>query len=878
MLRKKLERIKENFRIDNKDDIEVWVFYDKSEKVEKISNNGHVYKYRWPHLSRQYNHIVFGDPHDNVDVMLYSFFKDHTEFTSYYVYDACCNNVVLFKSIKYDSVKTLLSKYSSCVRKPIMNKIVVTMTTWRERISNCLPIIKNIIENQTLKPDMLFLNISEEEHLSLPDDLTKYFNNHENCILNIVPGKNTKVFKKVFPILGQIEEDDVILCIDDDIMYPKDYIESRVNDFVRHGCSQPISGHTNCAVSFLRRSMGINPNYGGGALFQKKMLRHYEDWLDDEVLKTNNDDTLYTILEYLNGYVPQDASKYHTRDDLAKNYSYNETSPSKGNLYSTLKYVDVYKSKISKLIGKPYSSSTIVDDILGYYNKKQKIVVTMTSWKQRVHNCGQVIDSVLEQSLTPDQIYVNLSVEEFPNKEDDLPYSLMRRVLGDQRIIINWVPGENTKTYKKVFPILKYLNDDDLIFYMDDDEILPKDILKSRINDFKKHHQPISGTPEFGHKKAYDETLGLDDIVGSTACSLVQAKMLKGFDILSSSDLIHQYNDDTTYVMLCYLNGYKYVKCSDYPCYIDKNLNGGIKTLMDDVALSKEICSNGNNYYKTSCKTLEIIKTTLESKKDIALKTFNPKGVWNVIKPKICVYSNVLNNKLHKKFQKIEFKEPNVDYIMMTDDQSMHTGDIVDGWKILKVSTPYPKVQDNNKYVKWNPWKTIDCKKYDYSIYVDSKVMILKSPTKFVLEYMDKIKYGFSGHSYKFGVGRKYEYGVKDIYNHIDYLIEYKVGGKENMLRWKDQLERYGYPKGQGIMETCVLLTDLKNEECKSLYKEIFDKYLEVNTQRDQIIVPYILWRHSINMDVCTTLGDYYNYSVSGYFKNNQEQNVNGRC
>ena len=45
---------------------------------------------------------------------------------------------------------------------------------------------------------------------------------------------------------------------------------------------------------------------------------------------------------------------------------------------------------------------------------------------------------------------------------DDLPYDLVKLCMSNQRVKLNWVTGENTKSMKKVYPILQYLNDDDI--------------------------------------------------------------------------------------------------------------------------------------------------------------------------------------------------------------------------------------------------------------------------------------------------------------------------------------------------------------------------------------------------------------------------------
>ena len=55
---------------------------------------------------------------------------------------------------------------------------------------------------------------------------------------------------------------------------------------------------------------------------------------------------------------------------------------------------------------------------------------------------------------------VDLSKTEFEGI--NLPKDLVDYFESDDRLIINWVSGPNTKAMKKVFPILNYLKDDDI--------------------------------------------------------------------------------------------------------------------------------------------------------------------------------------------------------------------------------------------------------------------------------------------------------------------------------------------------------------------------------------------------------------------------------
>lgn len=111
----------------------------------------------------------------------------------------------------------------------------------------------------------------------------------------------------------------------------------------------------------------------------------------------------------------------------------------------------------------------------------------MTSWPKRIVNCACVIKAVLNNTLKPDAVYLNLSQEEFPNGERDVPMELISMFRKQPTFKINWVSGPNTKTMKKVFPILPLLQDDDIVIYIDDDILLPIGFVKSRVDDFIMH-------------------------------------------------------------------------------------------------------------------------------------------------------------------------------------------------------------------------------------------------------------------------------------------------------------------------------------------------------------------------------------------------------
>ena len=202
------------------------------------------------------------------------------------------------------------------------------MTSWVKRIKNVKPVVENIMKG-TLHPDRLYLSLSIEEfpnkEFDLPKDLVDYFNSNENTIFNWVEGENTKCMKKVFPVLKYLDDNDIIIPVDDDIMYPLDYVEKRVMEYKTH--FQPISGINNKNKSYIYKRNKMLGNLGAGCLFTKKMMNHWEEYINDKLLKSNNDDTCYAMLEWLNGYIPQEC-KYYDIVEVAKKCIYNEVDPS----------------------------------------------------------------------------------------------------------------------------------------------------------------------------------------------------------------------------------------------------------------------------------------------------------------------------------------------------------------------------------------------------------------------------------------------------------------------------------------------------------------------------------------------------------------------
>lgn len=97
---------------------------------------------------------------------------------------------------------------------------------------------------------------------------------------------------------------------------------------------------------------------GAGCLFTKKMINHWEEYIDEILLKSYNDDTCYAMLEWLNGYIPQEC-KYYDTGEIARRCTYNEVEPSgKLNRYiKKEKLMNLHIERIKEITGTDYKNS-----------------------------------------------------------------------------------------------------------------------------------------------------------------------------------------------------------------------------------------------------------------------------------------------------------------------------------------------------------------------------------------------------------------------------------------------------------------------------------------------------------------------------------------
>lgn len=135
-----------------------------------------------------------------------------------------------------------------------------------------------------------------------------------------------------------------------------------------------------------------------------------------------------------------------------------------------------------------------------YTSDTTGIIVTMTSWEKRIGNVEKTLRTILDNTVLPEKIIINLSTEEFPNKEAILPSALVNLARMNRIIEFHWLK-HNTTVWKKIIPTLIRFKNANVIC-IDDDRLYPKDFISTFKAAASKYPSgPVTGANISFHRK-----------------------------------------------------------------------------------------------------------------------------------------------------------------------------------------------------------------------------------------------------------------------------------------------------------------------------------------------------------------------------------------
>ena len=221
---------------------------------------------------------------------------------------------------------------------------------------------------------------------------------------------------------------------------------------------------------------------------------------------------------------------------------------------------DTYnKFRKFKFYNKPYkfiNKQEIQEDIknftkLGVNTDKrdESIIVSLTSFPERMYDISYCLYSLLNQSFKPDKVILWLADSQFPNKENDIPDDVLN--LKKNGLTIKWC--SDLKSFKKIIPALNEYPDS-YIVTADDDIYYPQDWLENIWQNYQKYPNTIIASRVRQIEFNYDKTLrsyndwGFSDEYSSSFCNFFTGA---GGTLFFPGALSHLTTNESLFLKLC---------------------------------------------------------------------------------------------------------------------------------------------------------------------------------------------------------------------------------------------------------------------------------------------------------------------------------------
>lgn len=184
---------------------------------------------------------------------------------------------------------------------------------------------------------------------------------------------------------------------------------------------------------------------------------------------------------------------------------------------------------------------------------------------------------------------------------------------------------------------------------------------------------------------------------------------------------------------------------------------------------------------------------------------------------------------------------PSIDYILYTDNQNCKSS----VWQIRPIKDEVARLGDNiliNRFYKFNPQNLFD--QYDYSLYLDGNIRVISDIRNMVNRLNNTLGLALHRHSSR-----------NCIYKEAEVCRIEKKGNYDLILKQLEKYRREGFPENFGLYEANVILSDLKNSNANIVFSSWWKEFLNSKSFRDQISLPYIIWKCGYKFEDIGNLG-----------------------
>lgn len=131
---------------------------------------------------------------------------------------------------------------------------------------------------------------------------------------------------------------------------------------------------------------------------------------------------------------------------------------------------EIHSEMIQQTIKQKAINST--ENMLNDEPRNEKVIVTLTSFAQRLQSVFLVIESIAQQTMKPDEVVLWLSEDDFDDKK--LPITLKKLINRGLKVVYCKDVGPHTKL---IYAARQY--PDDILITIDDDIIYPMDLIEN---------------------------------------------------------------------------------------------------------------------------------------------------------------------------------------------------------------------------------------------------------------------------------------------------------------------------------------------------------------------------------------------------------------
>lgn len=160
------------------------------------------------------------------------------------------------------------------------NRVIITIASWNKRIQNVATVLENVLYN-TMPPDIIVVNLARPDFgippgktptmselcAILPDNLFDLLIRYPEIRIHWYDDSTIKSWKKHLYVMNEFNDNDVIICIDDDKIYSQVFIETMLKSYNLYDRKFPV---TYCTENYL---YGTFPFHGSCMLYTPGFLR-----------------------------------------------------------------------------------------------------------------------------------------------------------------------------------------------------------------------------------------------------------------------------------------------------------------------------------------------------------------------------------------------------------------------------------------------------------------------------------------------------------------------------------------------------------------------------------------------------------------------------